>query len=78
MPAARAVRFFVPGVPQVCYLGLRAACNDMARRTRPSVGRDIDRRRFRAQAVDLRAFDTHLELSNTAIPQALLGALRVG
>ncbi len=39
----RAVQFFLPGVPQVYYVGLLAGHNDMALLTRSGVGRDINR-----------------------------------
>ena len=40
---ARAVQFFLPGVPQVYYVGLLAGHNDMALLERTLVGRDINR-----------------------------------
>lgn len=40
---ARAVQFFLPGVPQVYYVGLLAGHNDMALLARSQVGRDINR-----------------------------------
>jgi sucrose phosphorylase len=40
---ARAVQFFLPGVPQVYYMGLLAGENDMALLSRTGVGRDINR-----------------------------------
>ncbi len=40
---ARAVQFFVPGIPQVYYVGLLAGTNDMELLTRTQVGRDINR-----------------------------------
>jgi sucrose phosphorylase len=40
---ARAVQFFVPGIPQVYYVGLLATANDMELLTRTQVGRDINR-----------------------------------
>lgn len=39
----RAVQFFLPGVPQVYYVGLLAGFNDMALLARTGVGRDINR-----------------------------------
>ncbi|WP_396270889.1 sucrose phosphorylase [Ideonella sp.] len=41
--AARAIQFFLPGVPQVYYVGLLAGRNDMALLERTRVGRDINR-----------------------------------
>lgn len=43
---ARAIQFFVPGVPQVYYVGLLAGANDMDLLQRTGVGRDINRRRY--------------------------------
>ncbi|MDE2251940.1 MAG: sucrose phosphorylase [Gammaproteobacteria bacterium] len=40
---ARAIQFFLPGVPQVYYVGLLAGQNDMALLARTGVGRDINR-----------------------------------
>jgi sucrose phosphorylase len=40
---ARAVQFFVPGIPQVYYVGLLAGANDMELLARTQVGRDINR-----------------------------------
>jgi sucrose phosphorylase len=40
---ARAVQFFLPGIPQVYYVGLFAGQNDMALLERTKVGRDINR-----------------------------------
>jgi sucrose phosphorylase len=41
---ARAVQFFLPGIPQVYYVGLLAGVNDMALLQRTGVGRDINRK----------------------------------
>ncbi len=43
---ARAIQFFLPGVPQVYYVGLLAGRNDLALLTRTGVGRDINRRYY--------------------------------
>jgi sucrose phosphorylase len=43
---ARAVQFFVPGIPQVYYVGLFAGTNDMELFARTRVGRDINRHYF--------------------------------
>jgi len=40
---ARAIQFFLPGVPQVYYVGLLAGCNDLELLARTGVGRDINR-----------------------------------
>lgn len=43
---ARAVQFFLPGVPQVYYVGLLAGRNDMSLLAKSGVGRDINRHYF--------------------------------
>jgi sucrose phosphorylase len=43
---ARAIQFFVPGIPQVYYVGLLCGTNDMALLARSRVGRDINRHYF--------------------------------
>lgn len=48
---ARAVQFFVPGVPQVYYVGLLAGENDMELLARTQVGRDINRHHYPRQEV---------------------------
>jgi sucrose phosphorylase len=40
---ARAIQFFVPGVPQIYYVGLLAGGNDMELLAQSGVGRDINR-----------------------------------
>ena len=40
---ARAIQFFLPGIPQVYYVGLLAGSNDMQLLDRSKVGRDINR-----------------------------------
>ena len=40
---ARAIQFFLPGIPQVYYVGFLAGSNDMALLRRSGVGRDINR-----------------------------------
>ena len=40
---ARAIQFFLPGVPQVYYVGLLGGGNDMELLSRTGVGRDINR-----------------------------------
>ena len=49
---ARAIQFFMPGVPQVYYVGLLAGVNDMALLERSGVGRDINRQHFSAADVE--------------------------
>lgn len=48
---ARAIQFFVPGIPQVYYAGLLAGENDMALLERTQVGRDINRPYFSREQV---------------------------
>jgi sucrose phosphorylase len=43
---ARAIQFFLPGVPQVYYVGLLAGGNDMALLRASGTGRDINRHRY--------------------------------
>lgn len=43
---ARAIQFFVPGVPQIYYVGLLAGENDVALLESSGVGRDINRHHF--------------------------------
>jgi len=49
---ARAVQFFLPGVPQVYYVGLLAGENDMELLRRSGVGRDINRHRYGRDEID--------------------------
>jgi sucrose phosphorylase len=48
---ARAVQFFLPGVPQVYYVGLLAGHNDMELLAASGVGRDINRHHYSAEEV---------------------------
>ena len=43
---ARAIQFFLPGIPQVYYVGLLAGRNDMELLSRSGVGRDINRHHY--------------------------------
>ena len=43
---ARAIQFFLPGIPQVYYVGLLAGSNDMELLSHTGVGRDINRHYF--------------------------------
>jgi sucrose phosphorylase len=50
---ARAIQFFLPGIPQVYYVGLLAGENDMDLLARTGVGRDINRHYFdRAEVLE--------------------------
>ena len=48
---ARAIQCFLPGIPQVYYVGLLAGRNDMTLLARTGVGRDINRHYFTAEEV---------------------------
>ena len=48
---ARAVQFFLPGVPQVYYVGLLGGRNDMALLAQSGVGRDINRHYYDAAEI---------------------------
>ncbi|PLS31868.1 sucrose phosphorylase [Bifidobacterium margollesii] len=50
--AARAVQFFLPGVPQVYYVGALAGANDMDLLRRSNVGRDINRHYYTVEEID--------------------------
>jgi sucrose phosphorylase len=50
--AARAVQFFLPGVPQVYYVGLLAGINDLALLKASGVGRDINRHHYPRAEID--------------------------
>ena len=56
---ARAIQFFVPGIPQVYYVGLLAGQNDMELLSRTQVGRDINRHYYTHEDV-LEAIQTPL------------------
>lgn len=49
---ARAIQFFVPGTPQVYYVGLLAGHNDLELMKKTGVGRDINRHYFTRDEVD--------------------------
>jgi sucrose phosphorylase len=49
---ARAIQFFVPGIPQVYYTGLLAGANDMELLARSGVGRDINRHYYTSAEVE--------------------------
>ncbi len=49
---ARAIQFFMPGVPQVYYVGLLAGENDMALLQRSGVGRDINRHHYTPSEIE--------------------------
>lgn len=49
---ARAIQFFVPGIPQVYYVGLFAGENDIKLLQKTNVGRDINRHYFTKSEID--------------------------
>ena len=49
---ARAIQFFMPGIPQVYYVGLLAGENDMDLLASSGVGRDINRHRYTRSEID--------------------------
>ena len=49
---ARAIQFFLPGVPQVYYVGLLAGSNDLELLARTGVGRDINRHYYGPREVE--------------------------
>jgi sucrose phosphorylase len=49
---ARAVQFFLPGIPQVYYVGLLAGHNDTQLLERTRVGRDINRHHYALEEVE--------------------------
>lgn len=48
---ARAIQFFVPGIPQIYYVGMFAGENDMELLEKTNVGRDINRHYYTKQEV---------------------------
>jgi sucrose phosphorylase len=50
---SRAIQLFLPGVPQVYYVGLLAGTNDMQLLARTQVGRDINRHHYTRGEIDL-------------------------
>ncbi|MBT8304158.1 MAG: sucrose phosphorylase [Bacteroidia bacterium] len=49
---ARAIQFFVPGIPQIYYVGLFGGKNDMELLAKTNVGRDINRHYFTKAEID--------------------------
>ncbi len=66
---ARAIQFFVPGIPQVYYVGLLGGRNDMELLERSGVGRDINRHYY-TMAETVSALDRPMV-------QRLLGLIRL-
>jgi sucrose phosphorylase len=48
---SRAIQFFLPGIPQVYYVGLLAGTNDMQLLARTQVGRDINRHYYTSSEI---------------------------
>jgi sucrose phosphorylase len=66
---ARAIQCFVPGVPQIYYVGLLAGANDLDLLRRSGVGRDINRHYYTAAELER-------ELARPVV-QSLLALLRL-
>jgi sucrose phosphorylase len=52
---ARSLQFFVPGIPQVYYVGLLAGKNDDVDASRTADGREINRHNYSIQEIDQEA-----------------------
>jgi sucrose phosphorylase len=65
---ARLIQLFVPGTPQIYYVGLLAGRNDIELLRQTGVGRDVNRHRYTAEEIDA-------ELRRPVV-RALLSALR--
>jgi sucrose phosphorylase len=50
---ARAIQFFMPGIPQIYYVGLLAGHNDLALLAQTGVGRDINRHYYTLSEIEL-------------------------
>jgi sucrose phosphorylase len=66
---ARAIQCFVPGIPQIYYVGLLAGRNDLELLRRTRVGRDINRHHYEAD-------ELRQELTRPVV-QSLLALLRI-
>ena len=49
---ARAVQFYLPGVPQVYYVGLLGGANDVELLARTGVGRDVNRHHYTESEIE--------------------------
>ncbi len=49
---ARAIQLFLPGIPQIYYVGLLAGANDMELLAKTQVGRDINRHYYQRPEID--------------------------
>ena len=52
---ARAIQCFVPGIPQIYYVGLLAGGNDIELLRRTGVGRDINRHYYTSERAAARS-----------------------
>ena len=66
--AARAIQFFVPGIPQVYYVGLLAGENDKEAVNRTGEGREINRHNYSLDEID--------QAVNKEVVQRLLKLIR--
>ena len=66
---ARAIQCFLPGIPQIYYVGLLAGANDVELLQRTGVGRDINRHYYTAS-------DVRQQMTR-AVVQSLLSLLRL-
>lgn len=49
---ARAIQFFIPGVPQVYYVGLLAGKNDVDKLRETNIGRDVNRHDYTIEEIE--------------------------
>ena len=52
LPAARAIQFFTPGIPQVYYVGAARGRQRHGAAGRDRIGREINRHRYRGEEID--------------------------
>ena len=66
---ARAIQFFIPGIPQVYYMGLTCESNDMELLSKTNVGRDINRHYYRKEEI--------VEALNRSEAEELVNLIRI-
>jgi len=66
---ARAIQCFVPGIPQIYYVGLLAGTNDLDLLRRTGIGRDINRHYYSTAELQ--------QALRTPVVQAMLALLRI-
>ncbi len=49
---SRAIQFFIPGIPQVYYVGLFAGVNDIELLSKTNIGRDINRHNYTLKEIE--------------------------